>query len=79
MDDYIPDILEQGEMRCEAWAAENVVGDVATCSCGRTFNIDDGETASADPYAIPVCPTCFGEWFDEREAESDLPIGGASG
>lgn len=68
--DYIPDPIERGEMRCEDWEAENVKGDIATCCCGRKFKLADGETVSADPYAIPVCPICFEEWVSEREARS---------
>ena len=66
MHDYIPDILERGEARCEAWETENVCGGIAKCACGRTFDIDDGETCSADPFAIPVCPTCFMEWTGDK-------------
>ena len=61
----IPDPIERGEDRCERWAAENVKGNQFTCCCGSVCDLDDGETVSADPYAIPVCPECFGKWFDE--------------
>lgn len=59
MNDYIPDPIERGEARCEAWAFENVRGDIATCYCGNTFKFSEGETLSPDPYAIPVCGECF--------------------
>lgn len=61
----IPDPIERGEARCEAWAAENVRGNVATCQCGNEFNLRDAQTISPDPYAIPVCPECFDYWFDK--------------
>lgn len=54
------DPIEQGEVRCERWADENVDADgVATCSCGRKFRLEDNETLSSNPYAIPVCRICF--------------------
>ncbi len=65
----VPDPIERGEARCEAWAAENLRGDEATCCCGNKFNIDEGETLSADPYAIPVCGECFEKACLERFGE----------
>lgn len=56
----IPDHIEQAESRCERWADENVDADgIATCSCGRKFKLEEGETLSPNPYAIPVCRVCF--------------------
>lgn len=72
MNNYIPDPIERGEDRCEAWAFENVRGNVATCSCGDTFNLDEGETLSPDPYAIPVCPKCFEQAVREKWGNSAL-------
>lgn len=63
----LPDPLERGEARIERWAAENLCGDIATCLCGREFNIEDGQTLSPDPFAIPVCPTCFDELLAAQE------------
>lgn len=63
----IPDPIERGESLCEAWAAENLHGEIATCQCGREFNVNEGDTVSPDPYAIPVCPTCFAEWVDSTK------------
>lgn len=60
------DPIERGEAACEQWAAENLRGDIATCSCDREFKLEDGESLSPDPYAIPVCPICFGKWFEEE-------------
>lgn len=67
---YIPDPIEIGEMRCEAWAAKNLRGDVATCYCGNEFDIGDGGTTSPDPYEIPVCPTCYQQWLDSLPTPS---------
>lgn len=61
--DYVPDPIERGEQRCESWYFDNVRDGVATCSCGKQFKLEDGETLSADPYAIPVCPECADEYF----------------
>ena len=57
----VPDPIERGEASVEAWMADNVRGDIATCNCGREFKLEDGECLSGDPYAIPVCQTCFDE------------------
>ena len=57
------DFLEQLEDSAERWYFENVKNGIAKCSCGNTFNIEEGETVSANPYAIPVCPKCFEEWL----------------
>jgi hypothetical protein len=65
-EERIPDPIERGEARCEDWLFDSKVGDKHRCSCGRLFSLEDGETVSADPYAIPVCPTCFGEWWDSH-------------
>jgi hypothetical protein len=63
----LPDQIEMMESACEWWADENVKGDMATCSCGRQFKLVDGETLDPNPYAIPVCPTCFEEWCNKQE------------
>ena len=70
MDDYIPDIMERGEDRCDAWYFDNVKDGVATCSCGGTFDVDKGETLSSDPYAIPVCPACFEKAVREKHGDA---------
>ena len=62
----IPDPIERGEQRCEAWAADNVQGDCFTCSCGNVCNLGDAETLSPDPYAIPVCGECFDKAMDAK-------------
>lgn len=54
----IPDILEQGEMRCERWADENIAGDTFHCSCGEWRPLSEAEALSADPHVIPVCRKC---------------------
>lgn len=64
--EYIMDPIERGEARCEDWAFDNVKGDVMTCCCGKTCKLDEAETLSPDPYAIPVCPSCFESKMDEK-------------
>jgi hypothetical protein len=64
---YLPDPIERGEQRCEDWYFRNVRNGVAKCQCGEAFKIEDGETLSADPYAIPVCPTCAEAYFAARK------------
>ena len=61
----ILDPIERGEQRCENWYYDTKVGDKHRCSCGELFKLEDGQEVSADPYAIPVCPKCFQEWYDD--------------
>ena len=35
------------------------------CGCGKLFAMEDGETVSSNPYAMPVCPQCFQEWLEQ--------------
>lgn len=62
----MPDFYERGEARCENWAAENVSKNRFRCYCGDWCDMEDGESLSTDPYAIPVCPQCFKKAMDER-------------
>lgn len=57
--DYLMDPFERAEFRCDDWAVENVRGDEMTCVCGETCSLHEAKTLSPDPYAIPVCPSCF--------------------
>lgn len=66
---YVPDPIERGESSCEDWYFDNVKNGIATCCCGNEFNIDEGETLSPDPYAIPVCPECFKRAVTEKYGE----------
>lgn len=67
---YLPDIIERGESRCEQWEIDNVYGDIMTCCCGRTCKLEKAKTLSPDPYAIPVCPTCFDQAMDNKFGSS---------
>ena len=67
--EYVPDPCERGLANAERWETENHVGGgMYRCGCGKTFDIDVGETLSADPYAIPVCPDCFEPWKEEKQS-----------
>lgn len=59
LSEMLPDLITLGEASVEAWADENVVGDIATCQCGNTFKLNQGESLSPNPYATPVCKECI--------------------
>ena len=65
----LPDPIERGESACEQWADNNLIGDIMTCFCGRQCKIDEAETLSPDPYAIPICPDCFNEAYPDLHDE----------
>lgn len=60
------DFFEMAEARCEQWSLENMDGDSFTCCCGNTCKLEQGEALTPDPYAIPVCPSCFEKAMDEK-------------
>ena len=63
---YLPDPIERAEGAAERWADDNIEGDVMTCCCGKKCKLEDAETVSDNPYAIPVCPDCFEERYDSQ-------------
>jgi hypothetical protein len=63
---YLPDPIERGEASCERWAEEHMKGNMFKCGCGKWVDINKAETLSPDPYAIPVCPDCFEEWWESN-------------
>lgn len=67
---HIPDPTELGERRIEDWAFDSVNGNVMTCPCGKTCDINQAETLSPDPYAIPVCPDCFDDYMSRKFGEN---------
>ncbi len=65
--EYIPDPIELGEAKAEAWAKELFVGNKCRCiECKVLFELDELITLSPDPYAPPVCEECAekltGKW-----------------
>ena len=68
---YLPDPIESMEASAERWADDNIKGNMFKCSCGKWCSIMDGETLSPDPYAIPVCPDCFNEWWNSLNKEEE--------
>lgn len=60
------DFLEAREDAAEARFFEMQVDqDHLRCACGKIFHINEGQTLSPDPYAMPVCPDCFKEYLDK--------------
>lgn len=64
---YLPDPIEKGEDSCERWAEEHMINNMFKCGCGKMVDINKAETLSPDPYAIPVCPDCFNEWWEQKK------------
>lgn len=67
----IPDPIELGEMRAEAWEFEMTKGAPAgqmKCACGRVAPEDEFNTLSPDPYARPYCGVCVQEYIDAQYA-----------
>jgi hypothetical protein len=68
---YIPDPIERAEASAERWAEENVVNySDFLCGCGKLCPLQDGQSLSDNPYAPPVCPDCFQEWYDNMMKEN---------
>lgn len=36
------------------------------CGCGKLFRLGEAQATSANPYATPICPSCFDEWLAEQ-------------
>ncbi len=65
--EYVEDHIERGEASCEAWEEEARQPDGRyKCCCGKLFILEDGETLSPDPYAIPVCRICARKYFSSN-------------
>lgn len=65
MSDRLPDFLESMESAAEARMDEATAGlpdGKFRCCCGRIGDLDSANPVSANPYAMPVCDVCFGEW-----------------
>ena len=60
----LPDPIERMEASAERWADENIKGNMFKCGCGKMCKMDDGETIDPSPYARPVCPDCFEDWWN---------------
>jgi len=54
------------EDACERWAFDHTDGEMMTCCCGKQCRLDESETLSPNPYAIPVCPDCFEKACDDK-------------
>jgi len=62
----IPDHIERMESVAEDWAFRNIKGSKFLCGCGKWCELNDAETLSPNPYAIPVCRECVENYY-ERE------------
>jgi hypothetical protein len=71
---YIPDPIERGEMRAEAWEEEIRIDDehFKCPGCGTKTRWDDGHPSSADPYSPPICGGCLEEKYPELKGD-ELP------
>ena len=66
----IPDIIEQSESCAEMQYDKMCQGNgKLKCFCGEIFNEDDGEFLSSNPWAMPSCPKCCEEYFEELESK----------
>ena len=66
------DFLERMESSAERAYDEMYQGDgKLKCCCGKIFEVDEGGTVSANPWAMPVCPHCFDEWVNHQENKND--------
>lgn len=72
----LPDPIERGEAMFEHWEKlHRVGGNIYRCMCGCEFELGDGQTLSADPYATPVCPACFDQWQQHYNDEMNRTHG----
>ena len=57
----IPDPIELGEMRAEAFADKRIRGDKFKCpGCDEWCDLSGALSASPDPYSPPICSVCAG-------------------
>ena len=66
---YIPDPIERVEASAERWAEDHVDGKNFLCGCGEWCPIMDGNTASANPYDVLVCPKCMDDLIEQWKKE----------
>ena len=70
MSKQLPDPIERGESRAEAWADENVAGDNFKCFCGNICKLSYAESISPDPYGSPACPECYRKAVNEANSQT---------
>lgn len=66
---YFPDPIEQGEARAGRWERDlNCDGESVDCAgCKKRIKLADSHSASADPWAPPICDDCLNAKFPSRE------------
>jgi hypothetical protein len=69
----IPDPIERGEARAEAWYYDNVKDGKFQCNCGKWISVEEGVPASQDPYSPLVCSKCSGldDFLEKLEKERE--------
>ena len=68
---YLPDLIERMEASAERWAEEYIKDNLFKCGCGKMCELKDGQPISNNPFAPPVCPDCFEEWYDLEMKDKD--------
>lgn len=66
------DIIERLENEAEAAYHKMVQPDgrLKCSGCGKAFDPDEeGAVISPNPYAMPICGDCFGEWAKMKKEE----------
>lgn len=61
------DIIEISEDSAEARYLKMLHDGRLRCSCGKLFRAQDAQPASANPYAMPICPDCSAEQQENNE------------
>jgi len=71
------DFIEQLEDAAESSYYETLQPDGRLkCSCGRLFESAEGAVVSPNPYATPVCPSCFDAWLEANDNRKIHPASG---
>lgn len=62
------DQIERWESTAESWADDHVHDNNFDCpGCGTSTPLDDGETLSPHPYALPYCRECVIKAKEQRD------------
>jgi len=62
---YIPDPIERMEASAERWADDNIKGSKFLCGCGKWCELNNAETLSPNPYALPICRGCAEDHWEK--------------
>ncbi len=67
----LPDPIERMEASAEIWADEYIDGNKFLCGCGEWCLTMDGNTASANPYDVLVCPKCMADLIEQWKKDKN--------